>query len=317
MKKQTVLFIIILNLTIVTVEIVFGLFAHSMALIADAMHNLGDVLAVLVTYIALIYGAKSPSFRSTYGYHRAEMMAAFVNSLFLFVTMLFILYESVDKLLNPVEVQAGYMIVVALIALIANAISAYLLQQSGVEHHHHHGGHEHHGHHHHDHEYHHDHGHGDLNIRSAYLHMLGDALISLGVVAGGVAIYYLEFYSIDAILSIFFTFYILRTTWPVLKQSFQSLMDLNDDNVDQITEIMLAEDSVKGIHDLHVTRPSSSDFHITAHLVFESGTSLEMIESTLESVREKLKELGVTHTVIQPETQKYETDTLYCSNQCH
>lgn len=315
MKKQTVLFIIILNLTIVAAEIIFGLLAHSMALIADAMHNLGDVLAVVVTYIALIYGAKSPSYRSTYGYHRAEMMAAFVNSLFLFVTMLFILYESLDKLFNPVEVQAGYMIVVALVALIANAISAYLLQQSGVDHHHHHGEHDHH-HHEHNHD-HHDHGHGDLNIRSAYLHMLGDALISLGVVAGGVAIYYLELYSIDAILSILFTFYILKTTWPVLKQSFQSLMDLNDDNVDQITEIMLGEEPVSGIHDLHVTRPSSSDFHITAHLVFESGTSLEVIERTLESIREKLKSLGVTHTVIQPETKKYETDSLYCSDGSH
>ena len=144
MKKtplKTVLFIIVLNLTIVAAEMISGLLANSISLISDALHNLGDVLAVFVTFLALYLGTKKASTRMTFGYLRAEMMAGFVNGLFLFLTMLYILYEAIGRLFDPAEVLPEYMMVVAGIALVANAFSALLLHRVGGEfshtHHHH------------------------------------------------------------------------------------------------------------------------------------------------------------------------------------
>ena len=136
MKARTVLFVIVLNTVIVALEIFFGFLSESMALVADALHNLGDVFAVIVTYIALVLGAKAASKTKTFGYQRAEMMAAFVNALFLVITMVYILYEATVRFVNPQSVDGLYMVGVASVALVANGISAWLLGKAGAPHHH-------------------------------------------------------------------------------------------------------------------------------------------------------------------------------------
>ncbi len=310
-KKQKVALVIILNLAIVVLEVVYGVVSNSVSLIADAVHNLGDVLAVIVTFIALMLGAKKASERMTFGFVRAEMMAGFVNSLFLLVSMAYILYESVDRLLHPETVAPEYMIVVAAVALIANGISAAILHKIGGEfaHVHHHD----HGQDHHDHTRHGHHHHHDLNIRSAYLHMLSDALISLGVVIGGVMIYLFDINMIDSILSILFSLYILKETCAILRHTFLSLMDINHDELEPIEAVLTAPGSVHSVHDLHLHRPSSKEMYLSAHLVFDNDLTLGQIETVLLKLREELKVLGVTHSVLQPETTKMAQENILCA----
>ncbi|MDY0121255.1 MAG: cation diffusion facilitator family transporter [Sulfurimonas sp.] len=293
-KKQTLQKVILLNIVLVIAEIGAGIFSGSMALIADAFHNLGDVLALFISLVAIIFGAKEVSSKMTFGYIKAEMMAAFVNSLFLVITMLFILFESLTRLYEPHPIDAPIVIIASLLALFVNGYSTYLLRHNGVEHHHHH-----------DHEDHH-HEHEDLNMRSAYLHMLGDAVISLSVAIGGVLIYFFGIISIDTILSILFSIYIIKETFPLLKRSFFALMDSSGGvDVEAIETILLQKEMVSSVHDLHIYTPSSKGIYGSVHLVLCDNFSLVEIEGLLEEIRADLAKIGIKHFIMQPETQKY------------
>jgi len=299
-------------------EIVYGVAANSISLIADAAHNLGDVLAVIVTFIAIVFGARSATHSMTFGYVRAEMMAGFINSLFLVISMFYLVYESFVKLIHPEVVQSEYMMIVASVALIANGISAFILHRISAEyaHSHHHHGHDHDGdcdEHDHD-EHSHSHGHHhDLNLRSAYLHMLSDALISLGVIIGGAAIYLFGFYAIDPLLSILFSLYIFKETLGILKHTFLSLLDINTDDLEKIEALMLSFKSVHSIHDIHLYRPSSKSMYLSSHLVFDEEMTLAQTEEVLVEIRKALKQAGVTHSVLQPETVRMIQENIFCS----
>jgi len=191
MKKRKILWIVIFNIIIVLSEISFGLISNSYALISDALHNLGDVLALTITMVTI---DKSKDI---------QMRATIFNSIFLYIALIYIIYEAIDKLIYPQDIEPIYMITVGLIALVANGISAYLLGQMKIST-----------------CSNHSHNHQELNINSAYLHMLSDALISVGVVIGGILIYYFKIYYIDAILSIIFSIYILIHSYSLLKRSY-------------------------------------------------------------------------------------------------
>ena len=294
-KKSTLQKVISLNISLVIAEIIAGIYSGSMALIADAFHNLGDVLALFISLIAIVYGAKKASESMTFGYIKAEIMAAFINSLFLIITMIFILIESVNRFLNPTEINAPIVIFVSLIALFINAYSTILLKQNNIEHHHDH-----------DEEEHHHHEHEDMNIKSAYLHMLGDAVISLSVAVGGVIIYFFGIVAIDSVLSVLFSIYIIKETFPILKKSFYSLMDSNSDDLKQIENLIINSDShILSIHDLHLYRPNSSECYGSVHIVLNENLTLLEIETILENIRFILSKNEITHFIIQPESIKY------------
>lgn len=294
-KKSTLQKVISLNISLVIAEIIAGIYSGSMALIADAFHNLGDVLALFISLIAIVYGAKKASESMTFGYIKAEIMAAFINSLFLIITMIFILIESVNRFLNPTEINAPIVIFVSLIALFINAYSTILLKQNNIEHHHDH-----------DEEEHHHHEHEDMNIKSAYLHMLGDAVISLSVAVGGIIIYIFGVVAIDSVLSVLFSIYIIKETFPILKKSFYSLMDSNIDDLKQIENLIINSDShILSIHDLHLYRPNSSECYGSVHIVLNENLTLLEIETILENIRFILSKNEITHFIIQPESIKY------------
>jgi cobalt-zinc-cadmium efflux system protein len=211
MKAKKILWIIFFNLIIIFSEILFGTISNSFALIADALHNAGDVIAIVITYISLKLGTRKATFKYTFGFLRAEMIAAFVNTLFLSITMFYMIYQAIYRFFNPEIIEPIYMVVVGTVAVIANGISAYLLNTMNISTHH-----DHYQKHHHKHE-------GDSSIKSAYLHMLSDALISLGVVIAGIFIYSFKIYYIDSVLTIVFSIYILSHSYPLLKKSFLSL----------------------------------------------------------------------------------------------
>ncbi len=312
--NSRIMFVAMLNVTIVALELVYGAISNSLALITDALHNLGDVLALFVALIASYYAIKTATSKMTFGFVRAEMMAAFVNSLFLCITMLYVLFEAVLRFFNPILMETNSVILVATVALIANGISAYLLK----EHHHlyHHHGHKENSHNHgHSHScnHHHEHHHEDLNMKAAYLHMLGDAVISLGVIIGAVATMYLNTPYVDPIITFLFGAYILKSSFGVLQESFMSLMDFNKENIEQYEKVLLSFGEVQSVHDMHLIHPSSKDKYFSAHIILRDNKNIEEIESLIEKVRHKLKHLGVTHCLIQPETTKYLNNDQYCS----
>jgi cobalt-zinc-cadmium efflux system protein len=297
-KKQTLQKVIFLNIVLVIAEIGAGILSGSMALIADAFHNLGDVLALFISLVAIIFGAKEASQKMTFGYIKAEMMAAFVNSLFLIITMLFILFESLTRLYEPHPIDAPIVIIASLVALFVNGYSTYLLRHGGVEHHHHHD---------------HNHGHEDLNMRSAYLHMLGDAMISLSVAIAGVFIYFFGIVSIDTLLSILFSIYIIKETFPILKRSFYALMDSSGGvDVEAIEKTLLQKQMVDSVHDLHIYTPNSKEIYGSAHIVLCKNYSLDEIEKLLEELRVDLAKIGINHFIMQPETQNYSDGNIGC-----
>ncbi len=311
-RKKVIVIVILLNLVIVIAEVFFGIISNSMALIADAIHNLGDVLSIIIALIAIVYSEKKATREMTYGYIRSEMMAGFINSFFLLLTMIYILYESVLKIIKPEQVNGFYMIAVAGIALIANAFSAGLLRTGEGK----------------KLQYNHsnedkscredgDFHHNDMNIKTAYFHMLSDAGISIGVVIGGAVIYFFRIYIIDPVFSIVFSVYILFESFKILRATFFSLLDVAPENLPDIEKEILSHEEIISIHDIHISKPSSKDVHFSAHLIFKDEMSLEEIEELLEILRVDLKKYGVTHPLFQPETQKYHNRDPFCQSHCN
>jgi cobalt-zinc-cadmium efflux system protein len=193
-------------------------------------------------------------------------MAAFVNTLFLYFTMIYMIYQATSRFLNPEIIEPIYMIVVGIIAVFANGISAYILNNLGIES----SGHDH------EHSHNHSHNEEDANIKSAYLHMLSDALISVAVVVAGIFIYFFKIYYIDSILTVLFSVYILYHSYPLLKKSFLSLMDINITTVDEVVlkNIFLEDENILEYNDLHIHKPSSKHIFISLNLVLKSDNTL-------------------------------------------
>lgn len=303
-KEKKILFIIIFNLIIVFSEITFGLISNSFALIADALHNAGDVIAIAITYIALKFSTKQKTFKFTFGFLKAEMMAAFVNTLFLFITMFYMIYEVIVRFINPEIIEPIYMIIVGFVAVIANGISAYILlkmQVSSCPNHDH-------SHHHHE---------EDANIKSAYLHMLSDTLISVGVIVAGIFIYFFKIYYIDSILTILFSIYILNHSYPLLKKSFCSLMDINITDISQekLENIILnSNEKIVEYHDLHIHKPSSKYNFISFHIVLNNDNiDLKTSEKITDEIRHKLEHIGFNHILIQVDSDKCIKNSINCS----
>lgn len=281
-KRKTLFWVLLFNLIIVIAEIAAGVIGNSLALISDAFHNITDMLSLGIAYIAVVFSARMPTEKMTFGYLRGEMMAGFVSSFFLVVIMVYVVFEAVDRLLEPLDVDPLSMMAVGFIAFAANSLSALFLG---------HAHHEHHDHHHHE----------DMNIKAAWLHMISDAAISLGVVLGGAAIYFWQVGWVDPLLSISVSLYIGYEAAKILRRTFFSLMDENPLDVERITCLLLAQEDVCGVHDLHIWRPASSAVYMSVHLVFEHDPTLSEIDKRVQAIRKALHKEGVAHVVIQPE----------------
>ncbi len=296
--QRRVVLVILLNIIIVIIESTVGVISGSLALLSDAWHNLSDVLALMVTMIALGLGARAASSTMTYGYVRSEMMATFINAGFLSLLMIWVAVEAVNRLLHPMPVDGWLTMVTAGIALVVNTASAVIL-----------GGHAH-SHTHDDESHHHD-----LNVRAAFWHMASDAILSLAVVLGGAAMIVWGIPWIDSVLSLIFAAVILIASAKLITQSFSSLMDRTDPKtVAKFSSVITNHPSVLEIHDIHLIRPSSREHYFSAHIVLEETLSLAEVENIIEVLRHDLTCAGATHILLQPETQKYAGENnIHCS----
>ncbi|MEF3192450.1 MAG: cation diffusion facilitator family transporter [Campylobacterales bacterium] len=284
--QKRVILVIVLNGVVVLLESLIGVISGSLALLSDAWHNLSDLLALVVTAIALKAAQREATSTMTYGYVRSEMMATLINASFLSLLMIWVGFEALDRLLHPVAVDGWLTMMTAAVALIVNSLSAYLLNT-------------------HTHTHHHEHDH--LAVRAAFWHMASDALLSLAVVVGGVVMALWQISWIDPALSLLFVVVILMGNAPLLRRSFASLIDRVDAaKVEELAAILLRHPMVHQVHDLHLSKPSSQDLFFSAHLVLDETLTLKEVEAILQSLRHELAHAGVTHALLQPETSYYD-----------
>lgn len=296
--QRRVALVIALNIAIVIIESTVGVISGSLALLSDAWHNLSDVLALVVTAIALGLGNRPANAEMTYGYVRSEMMATFINAGFLSLLMIWVAVEAVDRLLHPMPVNGWLTMITAGVALIVNAASAVIL-----------GGHTHT----HDEDEEEEAEH-DLNVHAAFWHMASDAILSLAVVLGGGAMILWGVLWVDSVLSLVFSAVILVASGKLLVRSFHSLMDRADPKmVAKLSTILANHPMVCQTHDIHLSYPSSKECYFSAHIILDEALTLGEVEAIIEILRHDLSHAGATHILLQPETAKYNGGNEQCN----
>ncbi len=278
---------LVLNLIIPIVQIISGSIAHSMALISDAAHNFSDFTAVLISYIAYRIGKKGATAQNTFGYRRAEIMAALFNVVILASASLFILYGAVKRFLAPEIVSGGIVIWAAAIGIAGNGFSAWLLHRDAKH---------------------------NLNVRGAFLHMMGDFLTSVAVLISGVVMIFYPWYWLDPLLSILIVIFILKNCWSILKSSTMILMNATPASIDlnKIQSSLSRIEGITSVHYLHAWPLSSSGIAFSCHLVVS-----DQLLSQTEKISKKVKhllfhEFGIDHPVLQFETKSCGNGSMLC-----
>jgi cobalt-zinc-cadmium efflux system protein len=263
-----------LNLTFVVVEFGYGVLANSVALIADAGHNLSDVLGLVIAWIASVLTRRAPSSRYTYGLGGSSILAALFNAVLLLVAVGAIAWEAVLRLFNPEPVASGIVMVVAAVGIAVNGVTAALFA-SGRK--------------------------GDLNIRGAFLHMLADAAVSAGVVVAGLVILYTGWLWLDPLASLVIVGVIVWGTWSLLRDSLAMSVDAVPASIDpQAVRSYLASCAgVAAVHDLHIWPLSTTENALTAHLVCPSGHPGD--EFLAVAASELKQRFGIGHSTLQIE----------------
>jgi cobalt-zinc-cadmium efflux system protein len=265
---------ITLNAAFVTIEFIYGFVANSTALIADAGHNLSDVLGLFLAWGAAVLARKAPSQRYTYGLRSTSILAALANAMLLFVASGAIAWEAVQRFYHPPVVAGFTVMLVAAIGIGVNGFSAWLFMKGSKT---------------------------DLNMRGAYLHMAADAAVSLGVVLAGIAMMFTGWYWLDPIVSLLIVAVILISTWGLLKQSVQLALGAVPSHVDvpALTQYLKECQGVKEIHDLHIWGMSTTESALTVHLVMPGGyPGDEFMDTIVRTLRERF---SVQHSTLQVE----------------
>lgn len=280
-----------LNLFIPLIQIAGGLFAHSMALVSDALHNLSDFTAVLISYIAHRIGKRGASTRNTFGYRRAEVIAALVNGAILAAASAFIVYHAFKRMFHPETVLGQIVILAAIVGIAGNGLSAWLLHR--------------------------DAGH-NINIRGAFLHMIGDLMTSVVVLVSGLVLTWRPWYWLDPVLSLLIVAYILRNCWKILKESVAILMNATPKRLDlhEVRQTLCGLPGVSGIHYVHAWPLDASGVAFSCHVVVPDQT-LSQTERTAERIRLVLRRsFGIDHPVLQFETRDCGEGGMLCGISC-
>lgn len=265
---------VLLNLSFVAIEFGFGQVTHSLALVADAGHNLSDVLGLLLAWGASILARRYPSERRTYGWRRTTILAALTNAVVLLIAVGAIAWEAVQRLGQPSPIASGTMMLVAAAGIVVNAGTALLFARGR---------------------------HSDLNIRGAFLHMAADAGISLGVVVAGGIMLVTGWLWLDPVISLVLVAVILVTTWELLRDSLNLALDAVPEaiNLEEVRAYLVELPTVLDVHDLHVWGMSTTETALTAHLLVGSVPADDQL--LLRATEELHDKFGIEHTTLQVE----------------
>lgn len=276
-SERRLLISVALNVLISVAELVGGIVSGSLALLSDALHNFSDASSLGVSYAARRIGRRDPNRQKTFGYKRAEIIAALVNLVTLVLIALFLMVEAVQRFFEPREIDGTVMLVVALIGLAANLATAWLLYQD-VE--------------------------GSLNLKSAFLHIVADAVSSVGVVIGGWLIIQYGITWVDPVLTLLIACYILYHSYSMLRQTIDILMESTPEGIDlgEVVDAVQALDAVVDVHHVHVWQLDETHVALEAHVVIDEDDLPEM-ESIKRTVKACLEaRFGIDHSTLEFET---------------
>lgn len=278
---------IALNLLFVIIEVIAGLIVHSLSLLSDAGHNLADVASLALSLLAFRLVKMKPTEKFTYGYSKTTILVALFNAMILLVSIGAIGYEAIHRFLNPQPLDGTTISVIAAIGIVINATTALMFFRNKDS---------------------------DLNIKSAYLHLLSDAIVSLGIVIGGILIYYTHYYWIDAVLSIVIAIVVLLNTWSLLSQSLKLSLDAVPENLtlQQVKEAAEKVPGVKNIHHIHLWAISTTRNALTAHIVVDGKNQLSDIETIKHKVKHSLEHLNIQHATLEVEPDEENCETKEC-----
>lgn len=278
----------LLNLLITIAEIIGGLLSNSLALISDALHNLGDSLAIFIAYIAHLISKRDYTDKKTFGYKRIEILAALLNAVILIVIIVFLFIEAIKRFQNPEPVKGLLMFVVAVIGLLANLFAVLLIKkESGT----------------------------NINIKAAYLHLFGDTVSSVAVIIGSIFIYYFKIYWIDPLMTILIGIYLLKETYSVLRNVVDILLQGTPKSLDlkEVKHEIEQMDEIDNIHHIHAWNLNDREIHFECHVDLAKDSKV----SETEVIRDKIHNILVNKFHISHVTIQYEFNCCDNKNMIH
>ena len=279
-KGKNLLISILLNILITISQAIGGVVSGSLALLSDALHNFSDVISLIISYVANKLSRKKASTNKTFGYKRAEIIAAFVNASTLIVVAILLIIEAIKRFQSPEEIASDLVIWLSLLGIVANGFSVLLLKKDADK---------------------------NMNMKSAYLHLLTDMLASVAVLIGGILMKFYEIYWIDSFLTLAIAIYLIFVGYQLLLESVKVLMLFTptDMSVKDIAQNVNGLKSVKNIHHIHIWQLNEDEIHLEAHIDFENDIKLSEFDKVLDEIEELLfKKYSINHVNIQPEYRK-------------
>jgi len=277
---------IVLNIIITLSQIVGGIISGSLALLSDAMHNFSDVLALVIAYVANRLAARPNDAQRTFGYKRAEILAALFNASVLIGIAIFLIVEAVHKFYHPEPINSIWVIGLGTLSIVLNTASVLLIKEDSHE---------------------------NMNVRAAYLHLLTDVMTSVAVVLGGVLMYYFGIFWIDPLISALIAIYLIWASFGLVKESSAILMQFTPEgiDVDEVVKTIASEPEIKDVHHVHIWKLNDHQINLEAHLDFKEDVTLSTSNRVIDRLENKLHDaFDIEHTTFQCEYQRDDNKSI-------
>ncbi len=267
---------IILNIAITIAQAIGGIISGSIALLSDASHNFSDVLSLSISYIANKLSKRKSTSKQTFGYKRAEIFAAFINSFTLIIIAIILFVEAIKNLFSSPEINADIVIYLAALSIFLNGLSVLLIKKDAKH---------------------------SMNIKSAYLHLFTDMLTSIAVLIGGFVIKYLNWFWFDSVLTIIIAIYLVYNSWGIFKSSLKIFMEFTPENIDinKIVEKINNIENIKNIHHIHIWQLTENEIIFEAHIDLLNDIQISKFDNIISEIETILSKFNIHHSNIQPE----------------
>lgn len=283
---RNLLISIFLNIAITTAQVIGGLLSGSLALLSDALHNFSDVISLVISFIANNLVKRKASLTRTFGYKRAEILAAFINASTLVIVSVLLIFEAIKRFKNPEDIESNLVIWLSIIAILGNGFSVLLLKKSADD---------------------------NMNLKSAYLHLLTDMMASVAVLVGGLLMKFYQIYWIDSALTLAIAFYLIIMGWDLLKSSTKVLMLFTPEDlpINTIIKDIQRIEPIKNVHHVHIWQLNEEEIHLEAHVDFRKDITLSEFDSILNKIEALVyHEYNINHVNIQPEFGKCDSKSV-------
>ncbi len=286
LKDKKLFFTILLNIVITVAQVIGGIVSGSLSLLSDALHNFSDVISLVISFLASKLSKKKASINRTFGYKRAEILAAFINASTLVIVAVLLIIEAVKRFQNPQEIESNIVIWLSLLAIVANGFSVLLIKKDSKN---------------------------NLNLQSAYLHLFTDMMASVAVLIGGLLMRYYQLFWVDSVLTFLIAIYLIWVGYDLLKKSTKILMLFTPDqvNIKEMLRVVHKIPKVNKLHHVHVWYLNDDELHLEAHLDLKENVSISEFDLILNKIEALLHEkFQINHITIQPEFNKEDSKNV-------